>query len=55
MDWLDVKQHACSEVRVEPVRGRHWVNEMFRGYFGVENGHQKCAATRAFHCDEPAV
>ena len=43
MDWLDLKQHACSEVRASNLSGDcHWVNEMFRGYIGVENGHQKC-------------
>lgn len=48
MDWLDLKQHACSEVRASNLSGDcHWVNEMFRGYFGVENGHQKCVRRRA--------
>ena len=48
MNWLDVKQHACSEVRASNLSGDcHWVNEMFRGYFGVENGHQKCVRRRA--------
>ena len=46
--WLDLKQHACSEVRASNLSGDcHWVNEMFRGYFGVENGHQKCVRRRA--------
>ena len=50
MNWLDVKQHACSEVRASNLSGDcHWVNEMFRGYAfaGFANGHQKCVRRRA--------
>lgn len=49
MNWLDVKQHACSEVRASNLSGDcHWVNELFRGYgFRFENGHQKCVRRRA--------
>ena len=40
MNWLDVKQHACSEVRASNLSGDcHWLNEAFRGYgFRMENG-----------------
>ena len=48
MNWLDVKQHACSEVRASNLSGDcHWVNEAFRGYLSFENGHQKCVRRRA--------
>jgi inner membrane protease ATP23 len=48
MNWLDVKQHACSEVRASNLSGDcHWVNEAFRGHLSFENGHQKCVRRRA--------
>ena len=37
MNWLDVKQHACSEVRASNLSGDcHWVNEAFRGHLSFE-------------------
>ncbi len=45
---MDVKQHACSEVRASNLSGDcHWVNEAFRGYFAFKGGHQKCVRRRA--------
>lgn len=48
MNWLDLKQHACSEVRASNLSGDcHWVNEFFRGTLSFSNGHQKCVRRRA--------
>ena len=50
MNWLDVKQHACSEVRAANLSGDcHYVNELMRGrvLFNVGGHHQKCVRRRA--------
>ena len=50
MDWLDLRQHACSEIRAANLSGDcHWVNELMRGrvFFGIKKHHQACVRRRA--------
>uniref|UniRef100_A0A7S0SFR7 Mitochondrial inner membrane protease ATP23 n=1 Tax=Mantoniella antarctica TaxID=81844 RepID=A0A7S0SFR7_9CHLO len=52
MKWLDLKHHACSEVRASNLsQDCHWLNEFTRfpltGIFNFVNGHQKCVRRRA--------
>ena len=50
MNWSDVRQHACSEVRAANLSGDcHWVNEVMRGkvFAGLKGHHRKCARRRA--------
>lgn len=50
MNWLDVRQHACSEVRAANLSGDcHWMNELMRGrvLFDLKKHHQKCVRRRA--------
>ena len=50
MNWLDVRQHACSEVRAANLSGDcHWMNELMRGrvFFDLKKHHQKCVRRRA--------
>ena len=57
MDWLDVKQHACSEVRASNLSGTATGStRMFPRHPSFENGIRSAARRRAeLHCDEPAV
>ncbi|CAL6407063.1 unnamed protein product [Bathycoccus prasinos] len=48
MDWMDVRHHACSEVRAANLSGDcHWVNEFFRGNLQLKGQHKTCAKRRA--------
>jgi inner membrane protease ATP23 len=50
MNWLDLKQHACSEIRAANLSGDcHWLNELMRGrvFVNVHKHHQKCVRRRA--------
>lgn len=50
MNWSDIRQHACSEVRAANLSGDcHWVNEVMRGrvFVGLKGHHRKCARRRA--------
>ena len=50
MDWLDLRQHACSEIRAANLSGDcHWVNELMRGrvFFSIKKHHQACVRRRA--------
>ena len=49
MNWSDVRQHACSEVRAANLSGDcHWVNEVMRGkvFAGLKGHHRKARETR---------
>jgi inner membrane protease ATP23 len=50
MNWLDLKQHACSEIRAANLSGDcHWMNELMRCRvgFGISKHHQACVKRRA--------
>lgn len=48
VDWSDLRQHACSEVRAASLSGDcRWGREMRRANFGLFKQHQECARRRA--------
>uniref|UniRef100_A0A7S3DJI5 Mitochondrial inner membrane protease ATP23 n=1 Tax=Palpitomonas bilix TaxID=652834 RepID=A0A7S3DJI5_9EUKA len=48
MNWSDLRQHACSEIRASNLSGecKFW-QEVFRGNFGIKKQHQACVKRRA--------
>lgn len=50
VDWLNLKQHACSEIRASSLSGECRFSQEFarRGFgFNVAKGHQECVKRRA--------
>lgn len=48
VDWNDLRQHACSEVRAASLSGDcRWGREVRRLHFSVVKQHQECARRRA--------
>lgn len=50
VNWLDLKHHACSEIRASSLSGecRFWREFQRRGFgFTVAKGHQECVKRRA--------
>ncbi|EDO15441.1 hypothetical protein Kpol_1027p15 [Vanderwaltozyma polyspora DSM 70294] len=50
VNWLNLKQHACSEIRASSLSGECRFGQEFarRGFgFKIANGHQECVKRRA--------
>ncbi|KAG0181322.1 Mitochondrial inner membrane protease atp23 [Apophysomyces sp. BC1021] len=48
VDWLNLRHHACSEVRAASLSGDcRWTREIERGFYTFTKQHQACVKRRA--------
>ncbi|KAI9493297.1 metalloprotease ATP23 [Zychaea mexicana] len=48
VDWLNLRHHACSEVRAASLSGDcNWTREVQRGFYTFTKQHQTCVKRRA--------
>ncbi|KAI7883668.1 hypothetical protein K492DRAFT_235197 [Lichtheimia hyalospora FSU 10163] len=48
VDWLNLRHHACSEVRAASLSGDcKWTREIQRGFYTFTKQHQACVRRRA--------
>ncbi|TFK56826.1 hypothetical protein OE88DRAFT_1730270 [Heliocybe sulcata] len=48
VDWLNLRHHACSEIRANSLGGDcKWAREIQRGFLSISKQHQECVRRRA--------
>ncbi|KDQ62906.1 hypothetical protein JAAARDRAFT_28877 [Jaapia argillacea MUCL 33604] len=48
VDWLNLRHHACSEIRANSLGGDcRWTRELRRGFLSFSKQHQACVRRRA--------